>query len=307
MMVRRVAELLSFMGLLAMMDSVRARTLHSTTHHSTTLVCRCLPSTVITVIVLRRLRFVHTAAPRADPMPATASAPLANARPTLAAHVVGRLRGLLIEGVLSPGEKVSLRTVADRLGVSMTPVREAVAQLIADRALEVLPNRAVRVPVMSLRQFRELTAIRIAIEGFATERAARERTAADLAALHRHDAAFRRQCGRRQPDPVVAVRANAAFHFAVYAAAGLPTLLPIIQGLWLRVGPVLNLDMRSSAARLVMGGAERCHADLLAAIEHRRARTARAALTRDIRHAAAYIESRGVLPVLDSARRRALH
>ena len=237
-------------------------------------------------------------------MPASPSDPLADVRPTLAAHVFARLRALLIEGALSPGEKLSLRTVAERLGVSMTPAREAMAQLIADRALEVLPNRAVRVPVMSLRQFHELTEIRLAIEGFAAERAAAARSAADLAAMHRHDAAFRRECRCRLPDPVAAVRANAAFHFAVYAGAGLPTLLPIIEGLWLRIGPVLNLDMRSSAARLVMGGAERCHSELLAAIEAGRPRVARAALMRDIRRAAEYIESRSVLP---GAARRALH
>jgi DNA-binding GntR family transcriptional regulator len=189
----------------------------------------------------------------------------------------------------------------------MTPAREAMAQLIADRALEVLPNRAVRVPVMSLQQFRELTEIRIAIEGFAADRAASVRSNADLVALRRHDAAFRRECGRRRSGPVAAVRANAAFHFAVYAAAGLPTLLPIIEGLWLRIGPVLSLDMRSSTARLVMGGAERCHAEVLAAIEAGRPRAARAALTRDIRRAAEYIESRGVLPDLGSTARRALH
>jgi len=240
-------------------------------------------------------------------MPATASVPIESVRQTLAAHVLARLNALLIEGVLSPGEKLSLRTVADRLGVSITPVREAVARLIADRALEVLPNRAVRVPVMSLQQFHELTAIRLAIEGFAAERAAQVRTAQDVAAMRRHDVAFRRQCGRRQPDAVAAVRANAAFHFAVYAAAGLPTLLPIIEGLWLRIGPVLNLDMRSSTARLVIGGAERCHAELLAAIESRRPRAARAALTRDIGRAAAYIESRGVLPDNGRSTRHALH
>ena len=240
-------------------------------------------------------------------MEAIAPSPFPTARPTLAVQVLDQLRGLLIAGALSPGEKLSLRTVADRLGVSMTPVREAVARLIAERALEVLPNRAVRVPVISLQQFRELTAIRLAIEGFAAERAAQVRTAHDLAAIARHDAAFRRQCGRRQRDADAAVRANAAFHFAVYGAAGLPTLLPIIEGLWLRIGPVLNLDMRSSAARLVMGGAERCHSTLLAAIESRRPRAARAALARDIRRAAAYIESRGVLPDADRAARRALH
>lgn len=240
-------------------------------------------------------------------MPATAHEPLEPARPTLAAHVLARLRSWLVEGVLSPGEKLSLRTSAERLGVSMTPVREAMAQLIADRALEVMPNRAVRVPVMSLQQFRELTAIRIAIEGFAAQRAAQVRTQPDLVAMRRHDAAFRRECGRRRGDSLAAVRANAAFHFSVYAAAGLPTLLPIIEGLWLRIGPVLNLDMRSSAARLVMGGAERCHADLLAAVEAQRPRAARAALTKDIARAAAYIESRGVLPDGEGRARNPLH
>jgi DNA-binding GntR family transcriptional regulator len=191
--------------------------------------------------------------------------------------------------------------------VSVTPVREAVAQLIAERALEVLPNRAVRVPVMSLQQFRELTVIRIAIEGFAAERAAQVRTPPHLASLRRHDAAFRRQCDRGQRDAIAAVRANAAFHFAVYGAAGLPMLLPIIEGLWLRIGPVLNLDLRSSPARLVLGGAERCHAELLAAVEAQRPRAARAALTKDIRRAAEYIESRGVLPDRVPAAPRALH
>jgi DNA-binding GntR family transcriptional regulator len=238
-------------------------------------------------------------------MPAINPVSAETARPTLAAHVLDRLRALLIEGGLSPGEKLSLRTVADRLDVSITPVREAVARLIADRALEVLPNSAVRVPVMFRQQFRELTVIRLAIEGFAAERAAHARTARDLAVMRRHDAAFRRQCGRRPADAVAAVRANAAFHFAVYAAAGLPMLLPIIEGLWLRIGPVLNLDLRASGARLVIGGAERCHSELLAAIESNRPRAARAALTRDIRRAAAYIESRGVLPDLGPAQRRA--
>jgi DNA-binding GntR family transcriptional regulator len=158
-----------------------------------------------------------------------------------------------------------------------------------------------------VQQFRELTEIRLAIEGFAADRAARVRTATDLVAMRRHDAAFRRECGRRRQDPVAAVRANAAFHFAVYEAAALPTLLPMIEALWLRIGPVLNLDMRSSTARLEMGGAERCHSDLLAAIEAGQHRAARAALTRDIRRAAKYIESRGVLPDLRSGAARALH
>jgi len=209
--------------------------------------------------------------------------------------VHGELAELLASGVLSPGEKLSLRTIADRLGVSITPVRAAVARLITDHALEVLPKRAVRVPVLSLAQFRELTAIRLAIEGFAVERAAARRSEDGLIAMRRHDAAFRRQCMSRRPDAGAAVKANQEFHFAVYRAAGLPSLMPIIEGLWLRIGPVLNLDMRSSAARLRIGAAERCHADLIAAIERGSARDARAALTADIEGAANFIESSDAL------------
>ena len=104
------------------------------------------------------------------------------------AQTVGRqvhagLREWLISGALSPGDKLWLRTVGERLGVSMTPVREAVSRLVADAALEVLPNRAVRVPVLSLAKFEELTAIRLAIEGFAAERAAVMRSPRQLAAI----------------------------------------------------------------------------------------------------------------------------
>ncbi len=57
---------------------------------------------------------------------------------TLGERVTGELRELLISGRLAPGEKLSLRRVAEALGVSMMPVREAVSRLAADQALEVL-------------------------------------------------------------------------------------------------------------------------------------------------------------------------
>lgn len=52
-------------------------------------------------------------------------------------------------------------------GVSVMPVREAVNQLVAEQSLEVMPNRAVRVPVMTQEQFFEIRQIRIGIEGYA--------------------------------------------------------------------------------------------------------------------------------------------
>jgi DNA-binding GntR family transcriptional regulator len=176
------------------------------------------------------------------------------------------------------------------------PVRVAVSRLIADEALEVTPNRAVRVPLMSAARFEELTTIRLAIEGFAIERAATRRTAAELAQVRRHDRAFRRQCRSRTPDPALAVQANHDLHFTAYRAAGLPTLMPIIEGLWLRIGPVLNLDMRSSPRRLQMGQAETSHAALVEALQARAPAAARAALQADIGTASRFILERGILP-----------
>jgi DNA-binding GntR family transcriptional regulator len=216
--------------------------------------------------------------------------------PTLGAQVLAQLRQRLIAGMLAPGDKLSLRTLALELGVSMQPVRDAVARLVAERALEVAPKRSVQVPVMSLPQFRELTTLRSGIEGFAAEQAACLRGGTFAPQLRRYEAAFRRESRRRTPDIDTAIAANANLHFALYRAAGMPALVAIIEGLWLRIGPVLNLDLRDGQNRLVSGVAARCHAALLSAVLDGDAPAARAALLEDIGNTAAFIEARGVLP-----------
>lgn len=215
---------------------------------------------------------------------------------TLGAQVLAHLRAQLITGMLAPGDKLSLRTLALQQGVSMQPVRDAVARLVAERALEVTPKRSVQVPLMSLPQFRELTSIRLCVEGFAVEQSAHQRGGTERAALRHHEATFRRESKRRVPDVDAAIVANANLHFAVYRAAGMPALVAIIEGLWLRIGPVLNLDLRDGGSRLRSGVAAHCHAQMLAAIEHGDAGAARKALQEDIGSTATFIETRGVLP-----------
>ncbi|HZW47440.1 MAG TPA: GntR family transcriptional regulator [Microvirga sp.] len=216
-------------------------------------------------------------------------------RVTLGERVHTELRELLMSGELAPGQKMSLRSVAETLGVSMMPVREAVARLVSDQSLEVLPNRAVRVPLMTRSRFKELTRVRLAVEGFAAEEAARSRTEPDLAAMQSCEEAFLTEA--RSPDPQAdrAVRTNKEFHFAVYRATGLPTLVGIIEGLWLKIGPVLNFDLKASPERLRTGGATEHHRRLLTAVKLGDAAAARQALVDDIRGAASFIESTGRL------------
>src|SRR5207344_1649480 len=93
-------------------------------------------------------------------------------RQTLSSDVYLQLRDLLLYGRAMPGEQLSLRSIAEALHVSVMPVREAVQRLVAEQALELSSNRTLRVPVMTIDQFLEITSIRINLEGLATARTA---------------------------------------------------------------------------------------------------------------------------------------
>ncbi len=85
------------------------------------------------------------------------------------------------------------------------PVREAVSRLASDGALEVAPNRALRVPILSASAFRELAETRMAVEGMAASRAAMRRSGARN---WRRSAGRRRPSAlwRKRPSPMVPVR-----------------------------------------------------------------------------------------------------
>ena len=158
---------------------------------------------------------------------------------SLRSQVYDSLRDALTSGRFTPGQKLSFRFIAGTLGVSMTPVREAVRRLVAEGAFEMRPNRSVRVPLMTRDKILELRDIRLALEGLATEKAA-------IRATREHAANL-----RRIATDLVAVRTrgNTAadrqkireFHFTLYAIANQPTLLRVIEGLWLQTGPYMNL------------------------------------------------------------------
>lgn len=216
-------------------------------------------------------------------------------RQTLGERAYTQLADTLMSGRLAPGDKLSLRSAADILGVSIMPLREAVSRLVADRALEVTPNRAVRVPLLTPAQFRDLATVRVTIEGHAAALAALNRTDEDIALIAAAEQAMRAESQSRGPDLPLAVELNKRFHFAVYEAAHSPTLSEIIRALWLKTGPVLNLDLRANPERLHTGGAVLHHAAVRAAIEAGDAEAARAGIAADISGAAEFILSRGGL------------
>lgn len=222
-------------------------------------------------------------------------------RQTLGADVYSQIRELLISGQMMPGEQISLRTTASALGVSVMPVREAVYQLVAEQALEVTPNRAIRVPRITVSQFLEITAIRIHVEGLAAQRASQACTPSLLAELKACNDELSREMGRKDPAAPRLIGLNKTFHFSVYRAAGMPILLQMIESLWLRIGPILNYDLRSGSTRVRERIAAKHHARLIEALERRDAEGAHEALKGDIDSAARYIVEAGVLVMADPA------
>jgi len=180
------------------------------------------------------------------------------------------------------------------------PVREAVHRLAAEQALELTPNRALRVPRMTVSQFREITAIRINLEGLATERAAALLDDAGVARIAELNTQFADEMGRAAPDGAKLIALNKALHFAVYEGARMPTLMKMIEALWLRIGPILNYDLRSGSRRVGDGVAAAHHARLVEALKQHDGAAAREALRGDIEAAADFIVSAGVLVTADA-------
>jgi DNA-binding GntR family transcriptional regulator len=158
---------------------------------------------------------------------------------SLRSQVYDSLRDALTAGRFTPGQKLSFRFIAGSLGVSMTPVREAVRWLVAEGAFEMRPNRSVRVPLMTRDKILELRDIRLALEGLATEKAAALATREDAAALRRIAAEL--MAVRTRGDTVADRQKIREFHFTLYAIAAQPTLLRMIESLWLQTGPYMNL------------------------------------------------------------------
>jgi DNA-binding GntR family transcriptional regulator len=213
---------------------------------------------------------------------------------TMGADVYAQMRELLMSGQLMPGEHLSLRTTALAMGVSVMPVREAMYQLVAEQALEITANRVIRVPLTTEDQFREITAIRVHLEGFAVYHAALRAGEALAAELNALNAKLEREMKARQPDASRLILLNKELHFAAYRAAAMPTLLQLIESLWLRIGPILNYDLRGNSNRIKRAAVEH-HAALIGALARKDGTAACNALRADIESAAEYIITKGVL------------
>lgn len=197
-------------------------------------------------------------------------------RGALQDRVLAELCHGLMVGALVPGQTITLRRLAQLLGTSPMPVREAINQLIAANVLEMLPNRSVAVPRMSAERFKELTCARQALEGLAAEMACRNATPELIRRLTAINAKLHRAIKAREILPCLDM--NQRFHFTLYNAVRSEILLPLIESLWLQAGPIMFLSLTSSD----MPWDASCHDAVLAALKTKKPAAAHRAIKRDI-------------------------
>jgi DNA-binding GntR family transcriptional regulator len=163
---------------------------------------------------------------------------------SLGDQAVASLRGALRRGALLPGQRLTVREIADTLDISLTPAREALNRLLAEGVLDQTPDRVAVVPLLTKERYREICTIRLGLEGMAAEEGCARLAGTDREHLEtlyeRHSVAYR-AC-----DAKVSLRLNEEFHFTIYRACAMPTLLQILETMWLRVGPSMNLLFTAS-------------------------------------------------------------
>src|SRR5437763_1719288 len=148
----------------------------------------------------------------------------------VADQVYERLREQIVTGSRAPGDRVDPTEVADELGVSRTPVREAILRLDAEGLVERLPYRGVVVSAIDPAGVAEVAALRLQLETLAARTAVPRLTDADLARMHElHGRLGQEMAGADAQESFRAL--NREFHLTLYRAAGAPLLLRHIEEL----------------------------------------------------------------------------
>ncbi len=181
---------------------------------------------------------------------------------TLRQEVYDQLRDRIISADILPGETISLRELAQKFGVSLMPVREALWQLESERIIVIESNKRIRVNTLTAKEMEEALRLRLMLESTAAERACVLRPESALPKLQKQLETLQAAADR----PRLFMRRNSQFHIAIYSLADSPLLLEMIERLMARVGPYVftyaiatqnNTRVHGHHAKMYQGIAEK--------------------------------------------------
>jgi DNA-binding GntR family transcriptional regulator len=188
----------------------------------------------------------------------------------------------ILAGAFAPGEILTQRSLAGTLGVSEMPVREALKHLISEGALQGLPNRSAKIPLLNRREVEQIFTLRGMLEGRAAFLAAQNITTHQIDTLNAIQKRIEVAVTHGRLKEYTAL--NRDFHFMIYRIADDPTLLSLIRALWLRLVPAIAMSLGATIKNAQefrrVGGSN--HYRIMKAFVARDAGAAEEAMCRDL-------------------------
>ena len=152
-------------------------------------------------------------------------------------YVYTRLRHAIMVGAIRPGTNLTMRGLAEAMNLSPTPIREAVRRLSSEHAIEVLQNRRMSVPLMTLGRLEELVALRITLETHAGERALPYVSDIIIEKMADIDDKMDQAMADKTLDLDQLTILNQEFHRVLYTTNPNQVSMAAIESVWLQLGP----------------------------------------------------------------------
>lgn len=189
------------------------------------------------------------------------------------AYVLARLREDLASGLINPGQQLRQSEIAERYGVSATPVREALRLLEADGTIDYSPHRGATVAELSNVELRDLYLVRLAVEVSLTGLAAERITSEQLTDIREQHERIAAAYESASPEDLSAW--NRDLHLTILRAGSPLITKHVVKPLWLRFLPPSRSQWRS---RKVNAHFVEQHEKLVAALEQRDVEAAKACM-----------------------------
>lgn len=183
-----------------------------------------------------------------------------------ALSTVDAVRAMILDGRFAPGARLGEADLAEAVGVSRTPVREALRHLAAEGLVEITPNKGARVVEWTQAELEQVFDLRAEVEGLAARLAAQRASRTQLDDLARIAEAHLRATEARRRDLDLLYRLNSEFHGAVVAAVG-GSSFPAVLGSLVHTAVLVRTLHTFDAAAMLRSAHH--HVELVAAMRAR--------------------------------------
>lgn len=195
----------------------------------------------------------------------------------------------IMSGQLQPSQALTIRQLAGILNVSAMPVREALKRLTAEGALTIKSNRRIMVPTLVPARLAELIELRVELESFAAIRSLpyinNERSDLLEELNENQNKAFEKR------DFQGIILGNQIFHRTLYTAHPHPVTMPMIEQVWLQIGPLHRLSL----AKLPEHYTHDRHCDIIDAVRNHNPFGLKSAIEADIRESIGFLTESDLL------------